>query len=82
MLIYMTKYSEIADLPDGNVMFIHYEEKDRPVWIEYLNRATNKSVKYYKRFNRTRKIRLRKISQLSSNLSHRANPLLPAVGTW
>jgi len=82
MLIYMTKYSEIADLPDGNVMFIHYEEKDRPVWIEYLNRATDKSVKYYQRSNGTRKRRLRKRENYTHKLSHRANSLLPSVGTW
>jgi len=42
----MTKYSEIAELPDGNRLFIHYNEEQSPVWLEYWNVKTDKSIKY------------------------------------
>jgi hypothetical protein len=42
----MTKYSEIAELPDGNKLFIHYNEEHYPVWLEYLNTKEDRSIKY------------------------------------
>ena len=67
-------------MPDGNKLFIHYEEEQFPVWIEYVNTKTDKSVKLYQRKNRTAK--LRKKENFTRKLTHRANPLLPSVGSW
>jgi hypothetical protein len=79
----MTKYSEIAEMPDGNKLFIHYEEEQYPVWIEYVNTKTNRSVKFDRRRKAgTQKIQLRKIYNKTRKLSCRANSFLPADGTW
>lgn len=80
----MTHYSEIAELPDGNKVFFHYEGIAYPVWIEYWNVKTNKSVKLYQRDNRTKKRRLhlRKKENYTRKLTHRASSFLPADGTW
>jgi hypothetical protein len=45
MYLYMTKYSEIITLPDGNKLFIHYNkmfEGKYPVWIEYVSQTHEK----------------------------------------
>ena len=68
------KYIEIIDgLPTPEKMFIHYDADHKPLWIDYMGKELVRKPK-----RRT----LRKILKVSRNLSHRAKPLLPAVGTW
>jgi hypothetical protein len=78
----MTAYSEIVEMPDGNKLFIHYGEGAYPIWIEYVNTKTDKSVKLFQKENKTRKRRLRKKENYTRKLTHRAIPYLPADGSW